>query len=379
MTTSTTLGLAYRRDHWAPFGIRSADRLHHMLILGQTGTGKSTLLRSMARQDVMSGQGVCVIDPHGDLVEDLHHSLQADHIYWNVADARCPYGYNPIPHVAKPLRNVVASGFVDMLRHQWSDAWGPRMEHLLRWGVLALLDQPSASIADLMPLYMEREFRQQVVANIEDEECRRFWTKEYPALSHNTAGDGVAPIANKLSALLSHPIVRHALTEPDEPLRFRRLMDEGQTLLVNLGKGQLGTEVANVLGGLVLTGLRNAAFSRSPGQGRRPYFALVDEFHNFTSDTLAESLSELRKYGLGLTLAGQYFSQATKVTREAILGNVGSTIAFRLGVSDVSQMARYLQSPTEHDLLNQPNHQAYCRLLIDGTQSRTFSMKTHFP
>lgn len=181
-----------------------------------------------------------------------------------------------------------------------------------------------------------------------------------------------------LGPLIANPTIRTALTAPRILLRFRQIIDQGQILIVNLAKGQLGSEVSNVLGGLVLSGLRNAAFTRqdTPEHIRRPYFVLVDEFHNFTSETVAESLSELRKYGLGLILAGQFLTQASWTTQQAILGNVGTSIIFRLGIADTLQMERYLQFPTERDLLNQPNHHAYCRLMINGTQSRTFSMKT---
>ena len=378
---TTRLGHAFKRGTPVPFGINGYDRLFHALILGQTGTGKSTLLRSMALQDAKNGQGFCLIDPHGDIAESLHQTLDVPHTYWNVSDPSNPYGYNPIPRAAKSLRPLIAAGFVDTLRHQWADAWGPRLESLLRWGLLALLDQPGATIADLMPLYTDKAFRKEVIQNIEDVECLRFWTQEYPALSYKTAFDEVAPIANKLSALLSQPILRRALTVPQTPLRFRKIIDDGDILIVNLAKGQLGSGAANVMGGLILTGLRNAAFSRQnePEQLRTPYFVSVDEFHHFTSETTAESLSELRKYGLGLTLAGQYLSQASKATQNAILGNVGTSIIFRLGISDTPKMARYLQFPSEADMLNLPNHRAYCRLMIDGVQSRAFSMETMPP
>lgn len=378
MSKISTLGIAYDRHNGVPFGIGQSDRLLHAMLLGQTGTGKSSLLSGLALSDAAMGQGYCLIDPHGDLAENVHHAIDVDHIYWNLADPKTPYGYNPIPRAPAYLRPLIASGLIDTLKHQWASAWGPRMENLLRWGVLALLDQPSATILDLMPLYTDKLRRNEMIMHIEDPECRRFWLVEYPSLSYNSAFDGVAPIANKIGALISHPRIRHMLSEPERPLRFRQIIDDGTILIVNLAKGQIGSELANVMGGLILTGLRNAAFSRqnlSPAE-RKPYFVSVDEFHNFTSDTMAESLSELRKYGLGLTLAGQHMSQCSTDTQAAILGNVGTMIAFRLGLNDTRLISRYMQYPSEADLLNQPNHHAYCRLMIDGEQSPAFSMKT---
>jgi len=362
MSSVSTLGLAYNRAGGVPFGIKQADRLLHMAILGQTGTGKSTMLSALARSDAARGQGFCLIDPHGDLAEHVHQSIDADHIYWHLGDRETPYGYNPIPHAPAHMRPLIASGFIDTLKHQWSSAWGPRMESLLRWGLLALLDQPHATILDLMPLYTDRAARNEMVMHIEDPECRRFWCVDYPSLAQGNAQDGVQSIANKLGTLIAHPSIRRMLSAPEEPLRFRQIIDDGTILIVNLAKGQLGSEVSNVMGGLILTGLRNAAFSRQGmlPQTRKPYFVSVDEFHNFTSDTVAESLSELRKYGLGLVLAGQYMAQSSAATQAALLGNVGTMIAFRLGLHDTRLMARYLGQPNEADLINQPNHHAYC-------------------
>ncbi|MBL4767792.1 MAG: hypothetical protein JKY94_08775, partial [Rhodobacteraceae bacterium] len=223
----TTLGLAYRRRGDLPFGIRMADRLFHMYILGQTGTGKSTLLQNMALQDVHVENGFCLVDPHGDLALSLHQSINRPHIYWNVADPTCSYGYNPLTRTSAAVRPLVASGLIDSLKKQWGDAWGPRMEHLLRYSILALLDQPKADMRDIMRLFLDRVFREQVLSRIEDPQVQQFWSREYPAMNYKSAFDGVAPIANKLGAFLSHPVVRKAICEPDEPLRFRRIMDEG--------------------------------------------------------------------------------------------------------------------------------------------------------
>lgn len=374
----TTLGNAYSRHGSRPFGIKAQDRAQHVYILGQTGTGKSTLLRTMALQDAKNGRGLCLIDPHGDLARDIFKHADANCLYWDIADPTSPFGYNPLTRIDKSLRPLIASGFVDTLKHQWADAWGPRMESLLRWSLLALLDQPRATVADIMPLLTNKDFRRQAIAHIEDVECRRFWVEEYTALSYKTAFDGAAPIANKLSIFLSHPVIRQTLTNPKIPLRFRQIMDEGQILIVDLSKGRLGAEAANIMGGLIVSGLRNAAFTREnlPEHERKPYGILVDEFHNFTSETIAESLSELRKYRVNMTLSQQHARQSDPKIRQSLMGNVGTSIIFRLGLEDAEYFAQYLQIRRQRDLLNLPNHRAFCRLMIDGVQSKAFSMET---
>ncbi len=374
----TQLGLAYRNYVELPFGIRLRDRLAHLFAIGQTGTGKSTLLFNLARQDAEVGNGFCLIDPHGDLARQLSSSLSAPHLYWDVADPQSPYGYNPLTPVAAPLRPLVASGFIDALKKQWADAWGVRMEHLLRYAVLALLEQPEADIRDVLRLYVEKDFRQSVVARIRDEQVRQFWLQEFPSMNYQTAVDGVAPIANKLGAFLSNPEVRKAICTPDEPLRFRRIMDQGQVLIVNLAKGRLGADTANVLGGLITSSIMNAAFTRydQSEAERRPFMLYVDEFHNFTTAALASLLPETRKYALGATLVAQHVAQAEREVFDAILGNVGSLMIFRLGAQDAPIFERQLGAISARDLVTLPNHHAYVQLLVDGQKSRAFSART---
>lgn len=301
-TAVTTLGNAWSRYGSRAFGIRQADRMQHLYIIGQTGTGKSTLLLNMALQDAVNDVGFCLIDPHGDLAEELAARVGDRALVWRPYDRDCPLGYNPLTRTSQALRPLVTSGLIATLRQQWADAWGVRMEHLLRHAVLALLDQPVTDLRDIMRLFLNREFRKDVIYRITDPQLLQFWTEEYPGMNYKTATDGVVPIANKLGTFLSHPVVRQALCEPLEPLRFRALMDEGGILIVNLAKGRLGSDIANLLGGLVVSSLTHAAFTRDRSSARRPFMLYVDEFHNFTTDALAETLSETRKYGLSLTL-----------------------------------------------------------------------------
>lgn len=374
----TPLGVARHQYGDRHFGIGHSDRMHHIAVIGQTGTGKSTFLLNLALHDAHAGRGFCLIDPHGDLALALHQRLTVPHHYWNVADPACPYGYNPLTRVPASLRPLVASGLIETLKKQWADSWGARMEHLLRYAVLALLDQPQADIRDIVRLYIDKQFRKEVIARIRDEQVRTFWTTEFPNMNYMNAIDGVAPIANKLGAFLANPVVRRAVCEPEEPLRFRRIMDEGGIVIVNLAKGRLGTDMANVMGGLIVSTIMLAAFSRhgSEEKARQPFALLIDEFPSFTTEAFATLLPEARKYGLSLTLAHQHISQVERPVFDAVLGNVGTVIAFRNGAQDAPEISRQLDDVSASDLIRLPNHHAYIQLMIDGQKSRPFSMRT---
>lgn len=375
------LGIARHQYGDRPFGIYQSDRLHHLHVIGQTGTGKSTLLLNMALADAHAGRGFCLIDPHGDLALALHTRLTTPHHYFDVSDPACRLGYNPLTRVHRSHRPLVASGLIDTLKKQWADSWGARMEHLLRYAVLALLDQPKADIRDIVRLYVDKEFRKAVVAGIVDEQVRHFWTKEFPNMNYMNAIDGVAPIANKLGAFLANPLIRRIVCEPEQPLRFRHIMDQGEVLIVNLAKGRVGIDMANVLGGLLISTVMLAAFSRhsSEEKARRPFMLHIDEFPSFTTEAFASLLPEARKYGLAVTAIQQNISQAPRPIFEAVLGNVGSMIVFRVGAHDAPELCRQLGDVTEHDLIRLPNHHAYVQLMTGGQKSRPFSMRTVLP
>lgn len=374
-----TLAATNARPPHTHIGIVPKDRLFHLYVVGQTGTGKSSLLLSMAQQDVLAAQGFCLIDPHGDLAEQVI-STASGALYWNVADPECLLGYNPLAFVVAEHRPLVASGFIDTLKKQWADAWGARMEHLLRYAMLALLERPGSTLNDLMPMFLDKDFRRSVIERVSDPQVCRFWEEEYAALRYATAIDGVAPIANKIGALLAHPLVRKALCQPEEPLRFRQLMDEGQILIVNLAKGRIGSDTANVLGGLIVSSIANAAYSRQtlPQADRRPYFLYVDEFHALTTGAFADMLSELRKYGLGVVATTQYSARLDPIVRDAIFGNVGTIIAFRVGADDAALLSRQFGGdiPRASDLVGLANYEMYLKLMIDGVQSKPFSART---
>ena len=377
----TKIGVAHRRYGDIDFGIKLKDRLLHQFVLGQTGTGKSTLMANMAFQDAQAGLGFCLVDPHGDLAEDIIRGLGQKHLYWNVADPFSPYGYNPLTSVSAMFRPLVASGLIDTLKKQWSDSWGARMEHLLRYAILALLEQPQTDLRDIMRLFFDKDFKREVTSRLVDPQVRQFWALEFPAMGFKNAADGVAPIANKLGAFLAHPVVRKAVCEPVEPLRFRRIMDNGQFLIINLSKGKLGADTANVLGGLIVSSIMHAALSRHnvPQQQRRPFMLYVDEFHSFSTTALAGMLSEIRKYAVGVFLASQYTAQIERPLVEAIWGNVGTIISFRIGALDAPFLTQQFADVSARTLITLPNHRIMLQLMVDGMKSKAFSATTHPP
>jgi type IV secretory pathway TraG/TraD family ATPase VirD4 len=362
------------------FGIRQSDMLHHMTVFGQTGTGKSTLLARLMKQDREQGTGFCLIDPHGDLAKEVSSNMADEHIYWDVANPDGIFGYNPLTYVSASYRPLIASGLIDTLKRQWADAWGARMEHLLRYALLALLECPHSSLQDIIPMFLNKGFQAQVLAKVSDPQVRTFWETEYKAMNFKNAADGVAPIANKLGAFLAHPVIRKAVCAPKQPLRFRQLMDEGKILIVNLAKGKLGADVSNVMGGLIVSSLAHAAYSREsvPEAERRPYTLYCDEFHSFTTAAFADMLSDLRKFALSLVLTTQHTSKIEPSVFEAILGNVGTLISFRVGATDAAILARQFAAdvPQPRDLINLPNYEMYIKLMVDGRQGRPFSAIT---
>ena len=349
-----------------------------MYTVGQTGTGKSALMARLATQDLSTRQGFCLIDPHGDLAGEVGRAVGERVLYWDAADPACPYGYNPLTYVMPEYRPLIASGIIDTLRQQWADAWGARMEHLLRFSLLALLETPRATFADVIPMFTDKTFRARVLARVNDEEVIKFWRKEYPRMNYRTAFDGVAPIANKLGAFLAHPVVRKAVCEPETPLRFRRLMDEGQTLIINLAKGRLGSDISDVLGGLIVSSIMHAAISRQDQAPhlRRPYYLYVDEFQSMTNSAFVGLISEIRKYALGLVVAHQFTSQLKEQVFDAVLGNVGTMLVFRVGAKDAPLLAKHLGDIDPRDLTRLGNYELSMKLMIDGVQSKAFSART---
>lgn len=371
------------RNQATPFGIKHNDRRAHMYILGKTGTGKSTLFETLIRQDLSNGHGLALLDPHGDLVEKVLSEVpagrRADLIYFDAADAEHPLGFNPLECVAPEYRPLAASGLLSVFQHIWADSWGPRLEHILRNALLALLEQPQATLADITRLLDDNAFRKQAAARVNNEQVRNFWLKEYAGYPARFRAEAIAPLQNKVGAFLSNPLINRIVTQSKSAFRMRRVMDAGKILLVNLAKGKIGADTSTLLGALLVSRLGLAALSRSnqPEEERRDFYLYLDEFHNFTTLSLVGMLSELRKYRLNLILAHQYLAQLDERLLAAILGNVGTIISFRVGPSDTETIAQeFAPEFSATDLINLPNYHIYLKLMIDGRVSSPFSAKT---
>jgi energy-coupling factor transporter ATP-binding protein EcfA2 len=369
-----------RRRVYVPFGIRQAERLSHMYVIGKTGVGKSTLLGVLARGDIAADRGFALLDPHGDLVEEIWASatdLQRERmIYFDATDLSQPYGYNPLRRVRDDRIPLAAAGLLETLRKLWPNAWGVRMEHVLRNALFALLEREGSQLPDILSLFEDKRFRQEVTRGIRNPVVKAFWKTEFENYPPRLRAEAIAPIQNKLGALLADPRLRRIFVDPKVELRFRTIMDEGKCLLVNLGRGSLGEDAAQVLGGFIVTTIGLAAFTRSEAteSSRRPFFLYADEFQNFTTLSFANMMAELRKYGVGLVLAHQHLHQLDPDVRHSVLGNAGTLISFRVGAEDASAIAAELQPTFEVlDLMTLPNHQAYVRLMIDGAPSAPFS------
>ena len=379
----TLLGRVDFRNDQRAFGIKREDRFAHVYAIGKTGTGKSTLLEGMVLQDLANGSGFALIDPHGDLAERVAsrvpESRRGDLIYLNAADPALEWGYNPLRHVQPEYIALATSGLMEVLKKMWPTAWGVRMEHILRNVVMALLEQPAATMHDILRIFSDKDFRTRIARSLNNQTVRRFLEMEYEKFSPSYRVDAAAPIQNKIGAFLADPMLDRMLSSPKRELRVRQVMDKGQVLIVNLAKGRIGDDSSSLLGGLLVTTIGLAAYTRAdtPTAMRRDFFVYVDEFQSFTTLALANMLSELRKYRVGFTIAHQYLQQLSPEIRHAVLGNIGTIISFRVGAEDGPYLAKEFQEEFDAmDLIQLPNYSVYIKLMIDGTPSKPFSAAT---
>jgi type IV secretory pathway TraG/TraD family ATPase VirD4 len=380
------LGDTVGRPRPIRFGIKQADRAFHMHIIGKTGTGKTTLLESLLRQDIDAGRGVTLIDPHGDLALRVldygRASGRQDVIYLDAADSSAPYGYNPLKPISEEYIPLAVSGLMEVFRKRFADSWGTRMEHVLRNALFAILDTGGGTLPDILQLMADKDFRKDIVKRIKNETVKAFWQSEFPNYSDRYRADSAAPIQSKIGAFLADPRMRKLVTVPGKQISFRKIMDEGQVLIVNLSRGTVGEDSSSLLGALFVTSIALAAYSRAsiPAEKRRQHFLYVDEFQAFTTLAVADMISELRKYRLALVLGHQHLFQLEEAVKHAIIGNAGTQISFRLGAEDARLLVKeFMDVVTTEDLVGLPNFTIYLRLMIDGMPSRAFKATTLLP
>lgn len=354
-----------------------------MYIIGQTGTGKSTLLMNMLASDIRQGEGLALIDPHGDLASaalDLVPEARMEEVvFFNPADIRYPIAFNPLEKVHPDSRYLVVSGLISVCKKLWPDAWGPRLEHILRYTLLTLMEYPGGTLLDVSKILTDSGFRSEVLEHVRDQQIREFWFSEFNKLPPPSRVSSIAPVLNKTGQFLASVVIRNIVGQSQNSFDVRKVMDEGKILVVSLSKGKIGEDSCALLGALIVNKIMLAAMSRSdtPEEERRPFHLYVDEVHNFLTPAFAGLLSESRKYGLDLVLAHQYIEQLDKEVRSAVFGNAGTLISFRLGIQDAAVMAKeFFPVFDQCDLIGLSNHHIYLKLMIDGKTSQPFSAIT---
>jgi CxxC-x17-CxxC domain-containing protein len=383
----TYLGLTTYRDKNQLFGIKRNDRRQHVYILGKSGTGKSALMFNMIIQNIQNGEGVCMVDPHGENVEAILSAIPPhrikDVVYFNPTDPDYHIGFNVLELVDPKYKHLVASGLMGIFTKIWANAWSARMEYILNNAILALLDTPGTTMLGIPRMLVDKDYRQKIISNLKDPVIKAFWVHEYEEWQDKFRNEAIAPIQNKVGQFLSTSIIRNVVGQSVSTINIFDIMNEGKIFLVNVSKGRIGEDNSALLGGMIITKIQLAAMERVriPEDERKDFYLYVDEFQNFVTDAFASILSEARKYRLNLTVAHQYtaqlVSEKSSAVRDAIFGNVGTMIVFRCGADDAEFLENEFDPEfTPQDIVNLPNYKVYLKLMIDGITSRPFSAKT---
>lgn len=365
------------------YGLKRADRRRHMYVIGKTGTGKSTMLANMAINDLKNGEGLCVIDPHGDLVETLLDYIPSkrinDVVYFDPGDVERTIKLNLFEGENVQHRELIASGIISIFHKLYAYSWGPRLEYILRNALLTLLQSKSAKMSDIIDLLTNERFREDIVENLDDPILKSFWTGEFAKMQPKQMTEAIAPILNKIGQFVTSPIIRNVVNTKKSSFSIEQIMNEGKILLVNLSQGKLGEDNATLLGAMLITKIQLAAMGRVyiPEEERRDFFLYVDEFQNFATESFNKILSEARKYRLNLTLANQYIAQIPEEVQKAIFGNCGTMASFVMGSDDAAVFAKeYGEKYTSEDLVSLSRHQIINKVSIDNIVSRPFPALT---
>ncbi|MDP2709062.1 MAG: type IV secretion system DNA-binding domain-containing protein [bacterium] len=370
------------RNQNRKFGIKTDDRRRHMYLVGKTGMGKSTILENMIVDDIRSGKGVMVVDPHGDLAEKIIEYIPSsrvnDVIYFNPADIDYPIAFNIVEQVDAHLRHLVASGLIGVFKKLWADSWGPRLEYILRNAILAVLDYPGSTLLAITRMLSDKNFRKKVIEKIQDPVVKSFWVNEFSGYANNFASEAVSPIQNKVGQFLSSALIRNIVGQVKSSIDLREVMDTGKILILNLSKGRIGEDNSALLGAMMITKVQLSVMSRVDilEADRKDFYLYIDEFQNFTTDSFANILSEARKYRLNLIMAHQYIEQLGEIVKPAVFGNVGTLVVFRVGATDAEELVKeFTPVFAEEDLVNLAKYEFYIKLMIDGISSDPFSAR----
>ncbi len=381
----TPIGITNFRSTNQPFGIKDKDRLAHIFCIGKTGVGKSTLLQNMAVSDIEKGKGLCVIDPHGDVSEFLLHQIpeyrKKDLIYFNPADVDNSVAFNPLHGVHPNYHHLVASGLVSVFKKIFADSWGYRMEYIMRFSFMTLLEYPDATLLDIQPMLTDTLHRNKILAYVKNESTIKFWNNEFLKYSAALRAEAIAPILNKTGLFLTNIPLRNVVGQKTNGFRMQQVLDGSKILLCNLSKGQIGEDACLLLGGMLVTFIQLAALYRAkqPEHLRKPFFLYIDECQTFVTLSFADMLAEARKYGLGVFMANQFLDQLHEKIRAAIFGNCGTIISFRVGANDAELLAKEFYPVFEAiDLVHLSRYSMYIKLMIDGATSQAFSAQAFY-
>lgn len=368
------------------FGIKIDDRRRHFYVIGKTGMGKTEMIKNMIIQDIEAGRGVGLVDPHGEAAEEIIDFIPKERIkdvvYFNPSDINHPIAFNIMENVNPEHRHLVSGGLMGVFKKIWPDVWSSRMEYILNNAILSLLEIPGSTLLGINRLLADAEYREKVISRVKDPVVKSFWTKEFARYNQRYETEATAAIQNKIGQFISTPLIRNIIGQPKSSIDIRKIMDEKKIMIMNLSKGRIGEDCSRLLGSLVITKLQMAAMSRvdMPEKERNDFFLYVDEFQNFATDSFASILSEARKYRLSLILAHQYIAQMEESVRDAVFGNIGTFVSFRVGADDAEVLEREF-SPEfyVHDLVNLAKYNIYVKLMIEGVTSRPFSAMTLYP
>lgn len=365
------------------FGFKRKDRRRHLYIVGKSGVGKTKLMELMIRQDIAYGHGICLIDPHGDVVEAtidfVPENRIEDVVIIDPTDFQYPSSFNPLTNVDPNFKHQLTQGLIEVMEKQFGANWTPRLEHVFRFTCLALLDYPHATMRGMISMLTDRNYRQKVVEYIEDDMVKRFWAIEFADWSEKFDTDAIIPLVNKLGQFLSDPMLRNIFGQKENKINLEGLINQKKIILINLSKGRLGEENSSFFGSMFITKIKQAGMARAamPEDERHDFYLYVDEFQNVVTETFENILSEARKYGLCLTVAHQYMGQILPRVQAAVLGNVGSIVIFRVGGDDAVTLKPEMAPIFDiKDMINLGVREFYIKMTIDGESYDPFSAET---